>query len=53
MPDTPTTRLGLYKSLADGSELVSYTTDIGQNLDRLDLAAGFQVVTSSTRPSSL
>ena len=52
MPDTPTTRLGLYKSLSDGSELVSYTTDIGQNLDKLDAAAGFQVVTSSTRPSS-
>lgn len=52
MPDTPTTRLGMYKSLSDGSELVSYTIDIGQNLDKLDAAAGFQVVTSSTRPSS-
>jgi hypothetical protein len=52
VPDTPTTRLGLYKSLADGSELVDYSQDIGQNLDKLDLAAGFQVVTSSTRPSS-
>ncbi|MGW0837560.1 hypothetical protein [Streptomyces prunicolor] len=52
MPDTPTTRLGMYKSLPDGSEDVSYTTDIGQNLDKLDAAVGFQIVTSSTRPSS-
>ncbi|MET8826108.1 hypothetical protein ABZX40_13630 [Streptomyces sp. NPDC004610] len=52
MPDTPTTRLGLYKSASDGSEDVNYTTDIGQNLDRLDAAAGFQPVTSTTRPSS-
>lgn len=52
MPDTPTTRLGLYKSASDGSEDVDYTQDIGQNLDALDLAVGFQIVTSSTRPSS-
>lgn len=52
MPDTPTARLGLYKSKSDGSELVSYTQDVGQNLDKLDLAAGIQVVTSSTRPSA-
>lgn len=52
MPDTPTTRLGLYKSASDGSEDVNYTTDIGQNLDKLDTAVGFQIVTSSTRPSS-
>jgi hypothetical protein len=52
VPDPSTTRLALYKSLSDGSELVSYTQDIGQNLDKLDAAAGFQVVTSSTRPSS-
>jgi hypothetical protein len=52
VPDTPTTRLGLYKSLSDGSELVDYSQDIGQNLDKLDLAVGFQVVTSSTRPSA-
>lgn len=52
MPDAPTTRLGLYKSLSDGSELVDYSQDIGQNLDKLDAAVGFQVVTSSTRPSS-
>lgn len=52
MPDPSTTRLALYKSLSDGSELVSYTLDIGQNWDKVDAAAGFQVVTSSTRPSS-
>ena len=52
MPDPSTTRLALYKSKSDGSELVSYTQDIGQNLDKLDAAAGFQIVTSSTRPSS-
>ena len=52
MPDPSTTRLGLYKSKSDGSELVSYTQDIGQNLDKLDAAAGFQIVTSSTRPAT-
>lgn len=52
MPDPSTTRLALYKSKSDGSELVSYTQDIGQNWDKVDAAAGFQVVTSSTRPSS-
>jgi hypothetical protein len=52
VPDPSTTRLALYKSKSDGSELVSYTQDIGQNLDKLDAAAGFQSVTSSTRPSS-
>lgn len=52
MPDPSTTRLALYKSKSDGSELVSYTTDIGQNWDRVDAAVGFQIVTSSTRPSA-
>ncbi|MEU3281583.1 hypothetical protein [Streptomyces antibioticus] len=52
MPDTPTTRLSLYKSASDGSEDVNYTQDIGQNLDKLDAAVGFQACTSSTRPSS-
>jgi hypothetical protein len=42
----------MYKSASDGSEDVSYTQDIGQNLDKLDAAVGFQIVTSSTRPSS-
>ena len=52
MPDPSTTRLGLYKSKSDGSELVNYTQDIGQNLDKIDAAVGFQACTSSTRPSS-
>ncbi|WP_435279347.1 hypothetical protein [Streptomyces sp. 1222.5] len=52
MPDPSTTRLGLYKSKSDGSELVTYTQDIGQNLDKLDLAVGFQACTSTTRPST-
>lgn len=52
MPDTPTTRLSLYKSASDGSELVSYPLDLGQNWDRVDAAVGYQSCTSSTRPSS-
>ncbi|MGW8679668.1 hypothetical protein ACWGNN_01120 [Streptomyces sp. NPDC055817] len=52
MPDTPTTRLGLYKSAANGSELVNYAQDIGNNLDKLDAAAGFQIVTSGARPAA-
>lgn len=52
MPDTPTTRLGMYKSLADGSETVNYSQDIGQNLDKVDAAVGFQIVTSGTRPAA-
>ncbi|WP_393075298.1 hypothetical protein [Streptomyces sp. LN704] len=52
MPDPSTTRLSLYKSKSDGSELVSYTQDIGQNLDKLDAAAGFQACTSTTRPAA-
>lgn len=49
---TTTARLGLYKPLDDGSELVNVQTDLNGNTDKLDLAPGFQVVTSSTRPSS-
>jgi hypothetical protein len=52
VPDPSTTRLALYKSKSDGSELVNYTQDIGQNWDKVDAAAGFQIVTSSTRPST-
>jgi hypothetical protein len=52
VPDPSTTRLALYKSKSDGSELVNYTQDLGQNWDKVDAAVGFQVVTSSTRPSS-
>lgn len=52
MPETPTTRLGLHKPLNDGSENVNVQTDLNQNWDKVDGAAGFQAVTSSTRPSS-
>lgn len=52
MPDPSTTRLALYKSKSDGSEVVSYTQDIGQNLDKLDAAVGALACTSTTRPSS-
>lgn len=52
MPDPSTTRLSLYKSKSDGSELLSYTQDIGQNWDRVDAAVGFASCTSSTRPSA-
>lgn len=52
MPDPSTSRLGLYKSKSDGSEIVSYTQDIGQNLDKLDAAVGFQACTTTTRPST-
>lgn len=52
MPEPATTRLGLYKPLNDGSENVNVQTDLNQNFDKLDLAAGFQVVTSSTRPGT-
>lgn len=52
MPDPSTARISLYKSKSDGSELVNYTTDLGQNWDKVDAAVGFQIVTSSTRPSS-
>lgn len=52
MPDPSTTRLALYKSKSDGSELVNYTQDLGQNWDKVDTAVGYQVVTSSTRPAT-
>jgi hypothetical protein len=52
VPDPSTTRLALYKSKSDGSELVSYTQDLGQNWDKVDAAAGYASCTSSTRPSS-
>lgn len=52
MPETPTARLGLYKSLNNGSELVNVQQDLNGNWDKVDLAPGFQVVTSGTRPAS-
>ncbi|MFJ4926832.1 hypothetical protein [Streptomyces sp. NPDC088736] len=52
MPDPSTSRLGLYKSKSDGSELVNYPLDLGGNWDKVDNAAGFQIVTSTTRPAT-
>jgi hypothetical protein len=52
VPDPSTPRISLYKSKSDGSELVTYTQDIAQNWDKVDLAVGYQVVTSSTRPAT-
>lgn len=52
MPETPTTRLGLYRPDDDGSELVNVQQDLNGNMAKLDTAVGFQLVTSSTRPSS-
>lgn len=49
---TTTSRLGLYKSASDGSETVNVVTDLLNNWDKLDQAAGVQIVTSSTRPST-
>lgn len=49
---TTTTRLGLYKPLTDGSELVNVSQDIDAAYDKIDLAVGFQSCTSSTRPST-
>jgi hypothetical protein len=52
VPDPSTTRLALYKSKSDGSELVTYTQDLGQNWDKVDAAVGYASCTSSTRPST-
>lgn len=52
MSDPSTSRIGLYKSKSDGSELVNYTQDLGQNWDKIDAAVGFQACTSTTRPSA-
>lgn len=47
-----TSRLGLYLPADDGSENVNVATDLNDNLERLDVAAGFLTVTSSTRPAA-
>lgn len=49
---TTTSRLGLYKPADDGSEFVDVSTDLNQNLDKLDAALGFVPATSSTPPGS-
>lgn len=50
MSGTTTPRLSLYKPAAVDN--VNVTTDVNNNMDTLDLAPGFQVVTSTTRPST-
>jgi hypothetical protein len=50
VPETPTTRLSLHKPLNNGSELVNVQQDLNNNWDKVDAAAGFQIVTSGTRP---
>ncbi len=52
MPQAPTTKLGLYKALADGSEFFNLTLDLLNNWDKIDAAMGATQVTSTTRPAS-
>jgi hypothetical protein len=52
VPETPTPRLSLYKPLNSGSELVNVQQDLNNNWDKVDSAAGFQIVTSGTRPAA-
>lgn len=49
---TNTPRLGLDKPADDGSDLVNVAEDLNANYDKIDLAVGFQIVTSGTRPST-
>jgi hypothetical protein len=49
---TTTSRVGLYKPLDNGSELVNVAQDLNGNSDKIDLAVGFQSCTAATRPSS-
>lgn len=49
---TNTPRLGLDKPADDGSDLVNVAEDLNANYDKIDLAVGFQIVTSDTRPST-
>lgn len=44
MPETPTPRLGLFRTKSDGSENVNVLTDLNNNLDKLDTYAGFVVL---------
>jgi hypothetical protein len=48
---TTTSRLALYKPADDGSEPIDISTDINQNLDKIDAAIGFIPATSSTPPA--
>lgn len=52
MSGTSTTRLALYKPGTTPTDLVNVTTDLNNNYDKLDNAAGLLACTSSTRPAS-
>jgi hypothetical protein len=52
MPQSPTPKLGLYRTLADGSEDYDVVLDLLNNWDKVDAAMGATAVTSSTRPAS-
>jgi hypothetical protein len=52
MPQSATPKLGLYRSLSDGSENVNVVLDLLDNWDKVDAATGATAVTSSTRPAS-
>lgn len=49
---TLTSRVGLYKPAADGTELVNVVTDLNNNLDKIDSWLGATICTSGTRPAS-
>jgi hypothetical protein len=50
---TTTTRLSLYKTSSDGSDLVNVVTDLLNNWDSIDLNIGYRDCTSTTRPSTV
>lgn len=49
---TYTTRLGLYKPAADGSENVNVVSDLNDNWDRVDSLVSYVPVTTGTYPAS-
>jgi hypothetical protein len=49
---TFTTRLGLYKPAADGSENVNVVSDLNDNWDRVDALVSYVPVTTGTYPAS-
>lgn len=53
MTATTTTRLSLYKTSSDGSDLVNVVTDLLNNWDAIDLNIGYRDCTSTTRPSTV
>lgn len=52
MPQSPSPRLGLYRTAADGSEDVNVVLDVLNNLDKLDTFVGALACTSGTHPAS-